>query len=125
MKLTAGVLLYRANQNEIKVLLVNNGKNWSIPKGGVSQNESRRKTAKRELQEETNLQAPKKLQKLGWVKKEKRELLHCYMGELEGRHIPRASNEIRSARFFSIKQAMRHVQKYQIPLLEMLLEIVV
>ena len=35
MKLTAGVLLYRASQRDIKVLLVNNGKNWSIPKGGV------------------------------------------------------------------------------------------
>lgn len=124
MKLTAGILLYRASRNDIKVLLVNNGKNWSIPKGGVAEKESRKKTAKRELREETNLQAPK-LQKLGWVRKEKRELLHCYMGELEGRHVPRASNEIRSARFFSIKQAMRHVQKYQIPLLEMLLEIVV
>lgn len=124
MKLTAGVLLYRNCEKEIKVLLVNNGKNWSIPKGGVSSEESRKKTAKRELKEETNISAPKKLQKLGCVKKN-RELLHCYMGELEGRIFPRASNEIRSARFFSIKQAMRQVQKYQIPLLEMLLEIVV
>lgn len=124
MKTTAGVLLYRNSSNDLKVLLVNNGKNWSIPKGGVSSQESRKKTAKRELKEETNIQAPKDLKKLGCVKKN-RELLHCYMGELEGRILPRASHEIRSARFFSIKQAMRYVQKYQIPLLEMLLEIVV
>ncbi len=124
MKLTAGVLLYRSHDNQIKVLLVNNGRNWSIPKGGVSAQESHKKTAKRELKEETNIQAPKTLKKLGSVKREKRELLHCYAGQMENYHMPRPSNEITSARFFSIKQAMKHVQKYQLPLLEMLQKLV-
>jgi ADP-ribose pyrophosphatase YjhB (NUDIX family) len=121
MKNKAGVLLYRQKRGRTQVLLVHNGKNWGIPKGNINQNESRSHAAARELEEETGLEAPKDLQALGYVDKRKSERIFCFLGFFKGGSKPKPFNEIQEARFIDLDVAMKYIDRYQLPLLQILL----
>jgi 8-oxo-dGTP diphosphatase len=122
MKKTAGILIYREKKSSLQVLLVHNGKTWSIPKGRLMRAESVRKAARRELREETCLKAPAVLVELGFVDKRarKRKRLYCFLAEHNTRRKPRPANEIVRTRFMSLSDAMKVVQGYQAPLLTFL-----
>lgn len=117
IKRTAGVLLIRVRNERPQILLVYNGRNWSIPKGVVSKGEKAKRTAKRELLEETGLSSPNRLAHIGTVRKGKSELLECYMGQHK-KGKPQPLNEIAHVRFFDFRQASKLIQDYQNPLLE-------
>lgn len=121
MKNKAGVLLYRQKRGRTQVLLVHNGKNWGIPKGTINLNESRQRAAARELTEETGLKAPKDLQELGYIDKRKAERVFCFIGCHSSPAKPRPANEIQAARFVDLEIAIKFVERYQRPLLQILL----
>ncbi len=116
MKRTAGILLYRQRDETIKVLLVSNGRHWSIPKGVQSTSETAVAAALRELKEEANLGEPERLFSLGAVQKDNRERMLCFLAEHSGGR-PHPGNEIVSARFFDLARAFEIIQKYQLPFL--------
>jgi ADP-ribose pyrophosphatase YjhB (NUDIX family) len=122
---TAGVLLYRFRKNSIQVLLVHNGRTWSIPKGSVKLAETTRKAAKRELKEETCLKAPPGLIDLGSVVKRtgRGERLHCFLGEYTDKKAPKPAREIRKANFVLLATAARVIEEFQAPLLLSLLTV--
>ena len=126
MKKTAGILLYRFRKTSIEVLLVYNGRTWSIPKGSVKQSESVRKAAKRELKEETCLKVPPPtLIDLGSVDKRtgNGERLHCFLGEYKEKKDPKPAREIQKAKFVFVTTAIKVIEKYQAPLLLSLLTV--
>lgn len=118
MRMTSGVLLFRRKRKDLHVLLVFNGNSWSIPKGGIERRESRRKTAIRELEEETSIKATMKLEEIGYVDREKFERLYCFLGHGDGK--PRPADDAEIADFYPLDQAMKMISKYQLPLLEVL-----
>lgn len=121
MKVTAGVLLYRICADGLELLLVSNGKSWSLPKGTVNLKESAISAAKRELLEETKLKAPDDLINLGHViSNEKPEKLHCFIAEYRKKKMPVASKEIKECGFFPLNVAFKIIAAYQKPLLECL-----
>lgn len=83
MKKSAGILVYKKDNNIIKVLLCHFGGpywenadigGWSIPKGESLKEESIIETAKREFNEETNLELVSSVEYLGSKKVSKRKL---------------------------------------------------
>lgn len=56
-KSCGAIIIYKANENNHKVLLVknHNGRYWSFPKGHVEKGETEEQTAIREIKEETGL----------------------------------------------------------------------
>ncbi len=56
-KSCGAIIIYKANENNHKVLLVknHNGRYWSFPKGHVEKGETEQQTAVREIKEETGL----------------------------------------------------------------------
>lgn len=83
MKKSAGILVYKKDNNIIKVLLCHFGGpywenadigGWSIPKGERLKEESIIETAKREFNEETNLELVSSVEYLGSKKVSKRKL---------------------------------------------------
>lgn len=56
-KSCGAIIIYKANENNHKVLLVknHNGRYWSFPKGHVEKGETEEETAIREIKEETGL----------------------------------------------------------------------
>ena len=83
LKKSAGILVYKIDNNTPKVLLchfggpfwedINEG-GWSIPKGELSDGEDILSAAKREFKEETNLSIDEKLRYLGSKKVSHRKL---------------------------------------------------
>lgn len=83
MKKSAGILVYKIDNNIIKVLLCHFGGpywentdigGWSIPKGERLKEECIIETAKREFNEETNLELVSSVEYLGSKKVSKRKL---------------------------------------------------
>ncbi len=67
---TAGGVIFRrsAKTQEIEILLIQDAKDrWTIPKGHIEEGETARQAAKREICEETGLQAMKVLSWLGKI----------------------------------------------------------
>jgi ADP-ribose pyrophosphatase YjhB (NUDIX family) len=120
IKKTAGVLLIRMRNENPQILLVYNGRNWSIPKGVVSKGESVKRAAKRELYEETGLEPRGRLAHIGSVRKGKSELLECYMGQHK-KGKPQPLNEIAHVRFFDLRKASKLIQDYQNPLISLVM----
>ncbi len=116
--MTSGVLLFCRKRKDLHVLLVFNGNSWSIPKGGIENRESRRRTAIRELEEETSIKAPARLDEIGYVDREPHERLYCFVGYSSGK--PKPADDAEIADFYPINQAMKMIAKYQLPLLEIL-----
>lgn len=122
MKSKAGILLYRTRGNSLEILLVRNSRgNWSIPKGRVEEGESRLKAARRELEEEANISAPKTLSYLCRVTDEKREaFLCCYVGRAPRYARPKPGREIVEAKFVSLEIAFSLINSTQQEVLRML-----
>jgi len=90
MKKNAGILVYKLENNKLKVLLCHPGgpywKNkkihsWSIPKGEVRLKEKVIDAAKREFKEETNLEIKSNLKYLASKKVNKNKLLIVFYTE--------------------------------------------
>lgn len=118
MRMTSGVLLFNRKRDDLHVLLVYNGNSWSIPKGGMERHESRRKAAIRELEEETSIKAPARLEEIGYVDRAPFERLYCFVGEGKGK--PKPADDAEIADFYPLRQAKKLIAKYQLPLLEIL-----
>lgn len=87
MKTSAGILLYRFQQQQLQVFLVHPGgpfwKNkdlgaWSIPKGEHSPNEDPLATAKREFKEETGQTIEGEFKPLGQIKQKGGKLITAW-----------------------------------------------
>lgn len=87
MKKSAGLLVYRKLLHELQVMLVHPGgpfwKNkdtgaWSIPKGEFTDEEEPLAAAKREFEEETNLQVSGKFLPLTPVKQKSGKLIYAW-----------------------------------------------
>lgn len=110
---------------------------FSIPKGRIESKVSKLKTALRELEEESRIKLKKKHLKggektiLNYMKAGYKKQLTCYIVRMTRdelkipfvnnmilRHLLR--NEIEEAGLFSKEDAMKHIERHQIPLLEYL-----
>ena len=83
MKRSAGILVYKKENNDIKVLLCHFGGpfwegidigGWSLSKGEMEKNEHATETAHREFNEETNLKITTQINYLGAAKTSKKKL---------------------------------------------------
>lgn len=92
MKRSAGILVYKRENNQLKVLLCHFGGpyrenmdigGWSLSKGEVSFYESMIDAAKREFKEETNLEISTPLSYLGTKKTSHRKLVIMFYTEAD------------------------------------------
>lgn len=90
MKRSAGILVYKIEENDIKILLCHFGGpywentdigGWSLSKGEVAGNEKALATAKREFNEETNLTVSTPINYLGTKKISKKKLAIMFYTE--------------------------------------------
>ncbi len=116
MRQNAGILLYGFKRERLYVLLVFNGKHWGIPKGGIEAMESEKAAAVRELKEETTIDAPGDLFKIGYAEKPGKSQLCCFTGQLIRR--PQPNDGILRAGYFRMEKALEIIQDYQKPLLD-------
>jgi predicted NUDIX family NTP pyrophosphohydrolase len=150
-KTSAGLLVYRRSDATIEVLLVHPGGPfwarkelgaWSIPKGEVAPGEDPLETARRELEEETGLQAPEKLTPLSPITQKSGKVVHAWAFEGDAdpatlrsntftMEWPRGSGrmqefpEVDRAAWFGIEEASRKLLPAQLPLLAELVQLVV
>lgn len=91
--ISAGLLMYKFDREELKVFLVHPGgpffKNkdegyWSIPKGLVEKDEDLLNTAIREFKEETGIEPVGEFDSLGWVKQKSGKTVHAWSFEYFG-----------------------------------------
>jgi predicted NUDIX family NTP pyrophosphohydrolase len=91
--ISAGLLMYKFDKDELKVFLVHPGgpffKNkddgyWSIPKGLVENDEDLLKTAVREFKEETGIEPFGEFDSLGWVKQKSGKIIYAWSFEYFG-----------------------------------------
>lgn len=84
MKRSCGILVYKKENNEYKIFLAHMGgpywenveeHSWSIPKGEKEKNETTKKAAKREFNEETNLTLSKEINYLASKKVSNNKLI--------------------------------------------------
>lgn len=149
MKRSAGVLVYKKDNNDFKVFLahmggpywenINEG-GWSIPKGELDGNENSKKAALREFQEETNISLkPNNLHFLKTKKVSNNKLVIMFTTEqdLDNSHFksnffekewPKNSGivkqfpEMDRADWFTISEAKKLIVRNQIYFLEKLEE---
>jgi predicted NUDIX family NTP pyrophosphohydrolase len=145
LQLSAGLLMYRFQENEIEFFLVHPGgpffKNkdlgvWSIPKGLPEQNEDLLTTAQREFNEETGLNSNPPFHELGTIQQKSGKVVHAwaFMGEwdpadgitcntFEIEWPPKSGKfqkfpEQDRASWLSYDEAVKHINPAQIPLLD-------
>jgi predicted NUDIX family NTP pyrophosphohydrolase len=146
---SAGILVYRLEQDAPRVLLVHPGgpfwarkddASWSIPKGLVESGEDPLAAARRELLEETGLLAEGDFRDLGEIRQASGKIVHAWA--VEGRFdvTQLVSNtfsvewpphsgkkvefpEVDRAEWFDIETAGRKINPGQAPLLSRLVEI--
>lgn len=145
--ISAGLLMYKFDGDELKVFLVHPGgpffKNkddgyWSIPKGLVEKDEDLLNTAIREFKEETGIESIGEFDSLGWVKQKSGKTIHAWAFEYFGDdEIKISSNEfelewppysgrkqfipeIDDGRFFSINEARLKINGAQAEFLDVL-----
>jgi predicted NUDIX family NTP pyrophosphohydrolase len=89
-KKSAGILLYRFENNSLEVFLVHPGgpfwKNkdtgaWTIPKGELTDEEDSLDAAKREFKEETSFTPPEKFIELRSIKQKSGKIVFCWAAE--------------------------------------------
>lgn len=143
---SAGILLYRYEDSELKVLLVHPGgpfwKNkdegaWSIPKGVYVEDEDSLEAARREFKEETGFEVNGDFIDLGEIKQSGGKVAHAWALEqdLDTKKIesntftlewpPKTGNiqeypEIDKAGWFSLGEERKKILKSQVALLERL-----
>jgi len=142
---SAGLLMYKLGDGELKVLLVHPGgpfyKNkdegsWSIPKGEPNEGEDILETAKREFEEEIGTRAEGKFILLGTIKQKSGKVVHAwaFQGNIEKFETksffnlewpPHSGNiqkfpEVDRAEFFSIEDARKKINPAQIEFLDRL-----
>lgn len=143
---SAGIIPYKYEGSELKVLLVHPGgpfwKNkddgtWSIPKGVYGEDEDPLKAAKREFKEETGFDVDGEFLNLGGIKQSGGKVVCSWaLGrDLDTEKIesntfemewpPKTGNiqeypEIDKAKWFSLEEAKRKILKNQAPLLDRL-----
>ncbi len=145
--ISAGLLMYKIDKEELKVFLVHPGgpffqnKNdgyWSIPKGLIEKEEELLNTAIREFREETGIEPIGEFNFLGWVKQKSGKTIHAWAFEYFGDgEIKILSNEfelewppnsgkkqfipeIDDGRFFSIDEARLKINDAQSEFLDVL-----
>ena len=145
--ISAGLLMYKINGEELKVFLVHPGgplfKNkddgyWSIPKGLVEKDEDLLNTAIREFKEETGIEPVGKFDSLGCVKQKSGKTIHAwsfeYLGDSEIKILsndfeiewpPNSGRkqsfpEVDHGQFFSIKEAQLKISGAQSEFLDVL-----
>jgi len=143
MKKSAGILIYRKKNNKIQIFLVHPGgpfwknknlNSWSIPKGEIENGEDIRKTAFRELKEETgiilNEEDKEKIFYLGEVRGQNK-IVYVFILEKDlGDEIKIKSNlaktkfgefpEIDRGEYFDLNVAKEKLVSYQKELIEMI-----
>lgn len=145
-KLAAGILLYRKQNKKLEVFLVHPGgpfwakkdaAAWSIPKGEYTDDEDPWAAAQREFAEETGQPAPTaEAQPLGEVKYGNKKLVAWAVeGDIDATRVlsntitiewpPKSGNvqafpEVDRAGWFTLTQAQQKLVKGQVPLVEML-----
>lgn len=90
MKRSAGILVYKKENNEYKIFLAHMGgpywenvenHSWSIPKGEKEKNENMKEAAKREFNEETNIILNKNINYLGSKKVSNKKLITIFTSD--------------------------------------------
>ncbi|MFP4226269.1 MAG: NUDIX domain-containing protein [Desulfobacterales bacterium] len=145
---SAGILMYRFQEQALEVFLVHPGgpfwarrdhAAWSIPKGEFSDSEDPLEAAKREFQEETGMPAGGDLFYLGEFKQPSRKLIHvwavegdCDPGAIESNTFemewpPKSGKyerfpEVDRAGWFSLEAASEKLHKGQVVLIGRLAE---
>jgi predicted NUDIX family NTP pyrophosphohydrolase len=150
MQVSAGLLMFRKNGNNLELFLVHPGGPfwakkdlgaWSIPKGLVDENEDKLVAAQREFTEETSFVASGPFIDLGMVRLKSGKVVYAWA--FEGDHDPSElrSNtfeiewpprskrmkefpEIDQARFFSVAEARQRINQSQVPFVDRLIQIV-
>jgi predicted NUDIX family NTP pyrophosphohydrolase len=129
MKESAGTLLYRQGEGQLKVLIVHPAGNynrrapWSIPKGLPSAGESLEEAARRETLEETGIIAGP-LEPLGSITYTKsRKRVHAFAGPCPAGSPSCASWEVDRAEFVPLERARELLHPEQRPLLDRLEEL--
>jgi len=143
---SAGILLYRFQNQQLQVMLVHPGGPfwakkdlgaWSIPKGLIEENESILDAAKREFREETGFAVDGRFIELGSLKQPSKKIVHAWALEkdLDTTKVvsnsfemewPRNSGmvqefpEIDAAAWFSIEEARHRIFKGQVRFLDIL-----
>jgi len=141
---SAGLLMYRINDGDLKVLLAHPGgpffKNkdqgaWSIPKGEIKADEDCLEAAKREFKEETGLIPTGPYISLEQVKQKGGKVVHAWAFECECDPTAISSNtftmewppksgrqmefpEIDRAEFFDLNTARRKINSAQVSLID-------
>ena len=136
---SAGVLLYRYNENHLEVMLVHPGGpfwakkddgSWSIPKGLVEDSEDILSAAKREFREETGFEIDGNFVELGSLTQPSRKIVTAFAinKDLDVKKVisntfdlewpPKSGQiiqcpEIDKAEWFSIRQSMKKILKGQ------------
>lgn len=113
MKQSAGTLLYRQGSEGLEVLIVhpsgpyNRNSPWSIPKGEPNAGENDlEKTARRETQEETGVQAGPLVEFGHVIYRKSRKYVYCFAGPAPADASPRcASWEVDQACFVPVSKA--------------------
>ncbi|MGE5681707.1 MAG: NUDIX domain-containing protein [Bacillota bacterium] len=150
-RVSAGLLLYRKNQEELEVFLVHPGGpyfqnkdlgHWSIPKGEIDEGEQHLKCAIRELKEETGLTVSENgnFFPLGSVQQKGGKIVHAWAIEFTGEvnfdnskslftieWPPKSGKsqkfpEVDKAEFFFLKEAKEKIKPAQAEFIDKLVE---
>lgn len=146
MKRSAGILVYKKEDNKIKVLLTHMGGpywqnvnygGWSIPKGEFNIGENALKASLREFKEETNIDIKNNIEFLGSYKVSNKKLVtiftteenpdtSCFKSNLFQKEWPPLSGQIQEfpemdkVEWFSLKEAKKVILPNQIWFIEKL-----
>ena len=149
-KQSAGVLLYRRNDQGLEVFLVHPGgpfwakkdeHAWSIPKGEFGDDESQLQAAEREFEEETGVSIDGTLVALEPVKSSGGKIIHAWLceGDCDPAQLksnlfsmewpPRSGRqqefpEVDRAEWYTVAEARTKLHKGQVPLLHQLVALV-
>ncbi len=148
---SAGLLMYKMEDDKIKIFLVHPGgpffRNkdegyWGIPKGLIEENEELLTAAKREFQEETGIIPQGDFIPLGFIKQKNGKIVHCWAFKFNGKEpIEIHSNtfsmewppksgkiqffqEIDKGKFFDVNEALIKINQAQNKFIKKLKELI-